>query len=277
MRFAVGLPNVGPFGDPTLLVELAVAAERHGWDGVFLWDHLLHRDPTWPTADPTVTVAAMAAVTRSVRLAVLMVALPRRRPWKVAKEFATLDHVSGGRMILGAALGSMDREYAGFGEAPSLQERARRLDEGLEVVARCWSGTPVDHAGEVYRVGDVRLLPPPVQQPRIPIWVGGRWPNPAPFRRAARWDGVMPIHGDYGRGTTMPPEVVAEIRRTVAGMRPPDRPFDLALEGATEAQGDADRLGSYAAAGVTWWVEAMGWWRGGPAAARERIEAGPPA
>jgi alkanesulfonate monooxygenase SsuD/methylene tetrahydromethanopterin reductase-like flavin-dependent oxidoreductase (luciferase family) len=276
VRFAVGLPNVGPFGDVSTLVDLAVAAEARGWDGVFLWDHLLHHDPSWPTADPTATIAAIAARTRAVRLAVLMVALPRRRPWKVAKEFATLDHLSGGRMILGAALGSMDREYAGFGEDPSLRERARRLDDGLEVVARCWSGEPVELTDGVYRLDGVRLLPTPVQRPRIPIWVAGRWPNPAPFRRAARWDGLMPIHGDFGRGTTMPPDVVAEIHRTVAAMRPDGQPFDLALEGATEPGTSDERLPAYAAAGTTWWVEAMGWWRGGPDAARERIDAGPP-
>jgi alkanesulfonate monooxygenase SsuD/methylene tetrahydromethanopterin reductase-like flavin-dependent oxidoreductase (luciferase family) len=276
VRFAVGLPNVGPFGDVGTLVDLSVAAEARGWDGVFLWDHLLHHDPSWPTADPTVTIAAVAARTRAVRLAVLMVALPRRRPWKVAKEFATLDHLSGGRMILGAALGSMDREYAGFGEDPSLRVRARRLDDGLEVVARCWSGDPVELTDGVYRLDGVRSLPTPVQRPRIPIWVAGRWPNPAPFRRAARWDGLMPIHGDFGRGTTMPPDVVAEIHRTVAAMRPHDQPFDLALEGATEPGVADERLPAYAAAGTTWWVEAMGWWRGGPDAARERIDAGPP-
>jgi alkanesulfonate monooxygenase SsuD/methylene tetrahydromethanopterin reductase-like flavin-dependent oxidoreductase (luciferase family) len=277
MRFAVGLPNVGPFGDPALLVELAVTAERSGWDGVFLWDHLLYHDPAWPVADPTVTVSAMAAVTRTVRLAVLMVALPRRRPWKLAKEFATLDQLTGGRMILGAGLGSMDREYAAFGEDPSLRERARRLDEGLAVLDACWSGAPAVLHGEVFRIDAVDMHPLPVQRPRIPIWVAGRWPNPAPFRRAARWDGVMPIHADHSRGRTMPPGLVAEIRDHVAAMRPAGAAFDLALEGATaERTGDDARLQAYAAAGVTWWVEAMGWWRGGPDAARDRIVAGPP-
>jgi alkanesulfonate monooxygenase SsuD/methylene tetrahydromethanopterin reductase-like flavin-dependent oxidoreductase (luciferase family) len=277
VRFAIGLPNVGPFGDPVLLVELAVAAERAGWDGVFLWDHLLHHDPTWPVADPTVTISAVAAVTDSVRLAILMVALPRRRPWKVAKEFATLDRLSGGRMILGAGLGSMDREYAAFGEDPSLRERARRLDDGLKIIDACWTGGPVEVRGAVHRVEGVELHPRPLQRPRIPIWVAGRWPNRAPFTRAARWDGLMPIHSDYGRGRTMPPELVADIRAHVAAMRLGDEPFDLALEGATgEGADDEARLGAYAAAGVTWWVEAMGWWRGGPEAARDRIAAGPP-
>jgi alkanesulfonate monooxygenase SsuD/methylene tetrahydromethanopterin reductase-like flavin-dependent oxidoreductase (luciferase family) len=276
LRSAVGLPNVGPFGDPTLLTELAVTAEERGWDGVFLWDHLLHHDPTWPVADPTVTIAAVAARTRRVRLGVLMVAVPRRRPWKVAKEFATLDHLSGGRMIMGAALGSMDREYEAFGEDPDLRERARRLDDGLAVIDRCWSGEPVEIVGGRFPVRGAQLRPSPVQRPRIPIWVAGRWPNRAPFARAARWDGVMPIHADFGRGRTMPPPMVAEIHRHVSSQRPEGRPFDLALEGATDDLHDP-RLAAYAEAGVTWWVEAMGWWRGGPDAARSRIEAGPPA
>jgi alkanesulfonate monooxygenase SsuD/methylene tetrahydromethanopterin reductase-like flavin-dependent oxidoreductase (luciferase family) len=278
MRFAVGLPNVGPFGDPVLLADLAVAAEARGWDGVFLWDHLLHHDPDWPVADPIVTISAMAARTSAVRLAVLMVAIPRRRPWKVAKEFATLDHLTGGRMIMGASLGSMDREYEAFGEDPSLRERARRLDDGLELIDRCWSGEPVEIADGSFRVEGVQLRPRPVQRPRIPIWVAGRWPNRAPFERAARWDGVMPIHAEHGRGRTMPPELVAEIHRHVTALRPPDRaPFDLAIEGTSgEVAGD-DRVEVYADAGLTWWVEAMGWWRGGPEDARARIEAGPPA
>lgn len=275
MRVAIGVPNVGPFGDPELLVELAVAAEAAGWDGWFLWDHLLYRDPTWPVADPTVTVAAVAAATERLRLGILMVALPRRRPWLVAKQLATLDRLSGGRLVTGFGLGSLDEEYAAFGEDPDLRDRAARLDEGLEVVARSWRGETFSYAGRHHRVTDVRMLPTPVQTPRPPVWLAGRWPNRAPFARAARWDGVMPIHADFGQGRTMPPATVAEVADTIRSTRGTLDGFDIALEGATAATEDPDRLATYAEAGVTWWVEALGWWRGDVDAARARVAAGP--
>ncbi|GAA3714887.1 hypothetical protein GCM10022224_095660 [Nonomuraea antimicrobica] len=256
VRFAVGLPNVGAFGDPALLVDLAVAAEEHGWDGVFLWDHLIYPDPAWPVVSPTVVLSAIAARTRRVRIGVLMVALPRRRPQMVAKETATLDVLSGGRLVFGAGLGSQDAEYADFGEDPDLKARAARLDSGLEEVTRLWG----------------RLPPSPVQRPRIPVWCPGRWPTRAGFRRAVWWDGAMPTFRDYGQERAVP---VAEFARVVDFLREQRGTldgFDVVLEGRA-ADGLVD---GYAAAGMTWWVEAMGWWRGGPEEALATISAGPP-
>ena len=83
---AIGVPNVGTFGDPSLLVELAVAAEEHGWDGFFVWDHQLYWDPQWAVADPVVVIAAVAARTARVRLGILVNVLARRRVGKVARE-----------------------------------------------------------------------------------------------------------------------------------------------------------------------------------------------
>ena len=96
VRFAAGVPNVGPFGDPLLLTDLAVAAEDSGWDAFFIWDHLLYRDQRWPAADPTVVIAAVAARTSRIRFGVLMNQLARRRVGKVARESVTLDRLSGG-------------------------------------------------------------------------------------------------------------------------------------------------------------------------------------
>ncbi|GAB2924893.1 LLM class flavin-dependent oxidoreductase [Nonomuraea fastidiosa] len=257
VRFAVGLPNVGEFGDPTLLTELGVAAEEHGWDAVYLWDHLLYHDPSWPVANPVVTLSAIAARTSRVRLGILMTALPRRRVQTVAKETASLDRLSGGRLVFGAGLGSLDSEYADFGEDPDLKVRAAKLDQGLDELTRLWE----------------RLPPTPVQRPRIPIWCPGRWPTKAGFRRAARWDGAMPTFRDYGHD--LPPVPVDEFARVVDFLgeeRGSLDGFDIALEGRA-----ADGLvEGYAAAGMTWWVEAMGWWRGGVADARRTIAAGPP-
>ncbi|GGS91347.1 LLM class flavin-dependent oxidoreductase [Nonomuraea spiralis] len=256
VRFAVGLPNVGEFGDPALLTDLAVGAEEHGWDGVFVWDHLLYHQPGWPVVSPTVVVSAIAARTRRIRLGVLMTALPRRRVQTVAKETATLDVLSGGRLVFGAGLGSLDAEYADFGEDPDLKARAARLDQGLEELTRLWE----------------RLPPGPVQKPRIPVWCPGRWPVLAGFRRAARWDGAMPTFRDFGRERPVPVGEFARVADFLAAQRGSLEGFDLALEGRA-----ADGLvEGYAAAGMTWWVEAMGWWRGGVADARRTIETGPP-
>lgn len=257
VRYAVGLPNLGEFGDPQVLVELAVAAEERGWDGVYLWDHLLYHDRDWPVVNPTVVLSAIAARTSRIRIGVLMTALPRRRVQMVAKETATLDLLSGGRLVVGAGLGSVDAEYADFGEDPDLKARAAKLDQGLEELTRLWKELP----------------PSPVQRPRIPIWCPGRWPTKVGFRRAARWDGAMPTFHEYGQD--LPPVPVSEFGRVVdflAEQRGSLDGFDIALEGRA-ADGLVD---GYAAAGMTWWVEAMGWWRGGVADARATIAAGPP-
>jgi len=279
VRFAAGVPNVGPFGDPLLLTDLAVAAEDSGWDAFFIWDHLLYRDQRWPVADPTVVIAAVAARTSRIRFGVLMNQLARRRVGKVARESVTLDRLSGGRLILGAGLGSVPEEFTAFGEPGDLRERAARLDESLEVLTGLWRGEPVTFHGEHVTVTGVTMLPPPLQQPRIPIWCGGRWPNKAPFRRAARWDGVMPTHTGYGLGETMPPAELAVVMRYIREHREDGAPpLAVALEGRTDGAA-ADRggrhVGAYRQAGLTWWVEALGWWRCDPAGAMARIRQGP--
>jgi alkanesulfonate monooxygenase SsuD/methylene tetrahydromethanopterin reductase-like flavin-dependent oxidoreductase (luciferase family) len=279
LRYAIGLPNVGMFGDPVLLLDLAVAAEAAGWDGFFVWDHILYRDPESPVADPQVVISAVAARTERLRLGVLIVPLSRRRPSKVAKEITTLDRLTGGRMVLGAGLGSFEAEWSAFGEDPDPRVRAARLDEALAIVARLMTGDPVVFTGDHEVARDVQVRPRPVQQPRVPIWIGGRWPNRRPFQRAARWDGVMPTHADYGLGQTMPPSALADVIAEVQRHRTSDAPFDVILEGATDGDpaGAAERIAPYREVGLTWWIEALGWWRGGPVDVRARIAAGPPA
>ena len=276
---AVGVPNVGPFGDPVLLAELAVAAEEHGWDGFFVWDHQLWHDPDWAVADPVVTISAVAARTARVRLGILVNVLARRRVGKVARESVTLDQLSGGRLVFGAGLGAYAGEFTAFGESGDARERAARLDESLHLLDALWRGEPVTFDGEYLTARDVTMRPRPVQQPRIPVWVGGRWPNQAPFRRAARWDGVMPTHRDYGLGETMPPDELRTVLRYTREHRSSPGPFDVALEGRTDgAAPDRGRrhVAPYLDAGLTWWIEALGWWRGTPADALARIRQGPP-
>jgi len=259
---AVGVPNVGPFGDPALLVELAVAAEEHGWDGFFVWDHQLWPDPEWAAADPVVVLSAIAARTARVRIGILVNVLARRRVGKVARESVTLDRLSGGRLVFGAGLGSYAGEFTAFGESGEARERAARLDESLTLLDALWRGEPVTMHGEYLTARDVTMRPGPVQQPRIPVWVGGRWPNKAPFRRAARWDGVMPTHRDYGLGETMPPDELRAVLRYTLGQRSDGGPFDVALEGRTDGatpDRGARQVARYVDAGLTWWIEALGW------------------
>jgi alkanesulfonate monooxygenase SsuD/methylene tetrahydromethanopterin reductase-like flavin-dependent oxidoreductase (luciferase family) len=281
MRFAIGLPNVGAYGDPELLVELGIMAERSGWDGVFIWDHVAYREPGWPVADPQVAVAALAATTKHVRLGVLMVALPRRRPWKVARELASLDVLSGGRATFGAGLGSQAlQEYEAFGEQGDAKVRAERLDEALEVVVGLWSGAPFTHQGKYYTVTNGQFLPRPVQQPRIPVWIAGRWPARRPFARAARWDGVFPTHVDVEPAQTMSPVQLEDIvAYTLSQRNPSADPFDVIIEGHTDpadSSSEARRIADYEDVGLTWWIEKLGWFRGSVDDMRQRVQAGPP-
>jgi alkanesulfonate monooxygenase SsuD/methylene tetrahydromethanopterin reductase-like flavin-dependent oxidoreductase (luciferase family) len=279
-RCAVGVPTVSTFGDPRMLVELAVAAEEAGWDGFFLWDHLLWRDPAGHVADPTVVISAVAARIERIRFGVMVNLLARRRAAKVARETVTLDLLSGGRLIVGAGLGSLPAEFTAFGENADPRVRAARLDESLHLLDALWTGQPVTFRGEYLTATDVTMQPRPVQRPRIPIWCGGRWPNRRPFRRAARWDGVIATHTGYGLGETMPPDELRAVIRYTREHRTADGPFDVALEGRTDGSA-ADRGGqlvaAYVRAGLTWWIEALGWWRGTPAEAMDRIRQGPPA
>jgi alkanesulfonate monooxygenase SsuD/methylene tetrahydromethanopterin reductase-like flavin-dependent oxidoreductase (luciferase family) len=277
VRFAVGLPNVREYGDPALLVELGHEAELAGWDGVFIWDHLDYREPEAPVADPWIAVAGLADRTQRIALGVMVCALARRRPSKVAREAASLDVLSGGRLRFGAGLGSLaEEEFAAFGEDPDPRVRAARLDEALDIVAGLWSGEPFSYEGEHHVVRSAQFLPTPLQRPRIPIWIAGRWPARPPFRRAARWDGVFPTHRDVGHAETMTPEQLAEIVAYTRSHRAADGPFDVVMEGQSEGT-DVARIDSYARVGLTWWIEKLGWFRGSLAEMRARIAAGPPA
>lgn len=239
MRFALSLPNMGRVDR---LVEIAVAAERNGWDGVFLWDHVhFFREMRLDVHDPWVVLGAIAQATSRVRLGPMVTPLARRRPQNFAKEVVTLDHLSGGRAVAGVGLGfPPDDEFAAFGEPAGDRERADRLDEALDVVTALWSGGPVRHAGEHFTV-DAELRPVPLQQPRPPIWVAAMWPNRRPIARAARYDGVVPL-GENGEPA--PPEVIRQIAELVG----PDREVVAAwLEGHSAAE--------YEAAGATWLTE----------------------
>lgn len=284
MRCGLYVPNFGAFGDARALAELGAEAEAAGWDGVFLWDHVDRPFPT-EVADPWIALAAIACATERIRLGALVTPLARRRPWKVARETVTLDRLSGGRLVFGAGLGSAggaEVEWARFGEETDLAVRAEMLDEALAILDGLWSGEPFAFEGRHHRIGETRFRPRPLQRPRIPVWIAGTWPprpGAAPYRRAARWDGVFPLLDP----TTV--DVAAELRKIrelVRSWRADRAHFDLvhlARPGADRGSFDA-----CARAGASWWLERMmpdefGATLQGPwpvEAMRRHVRAGPP-
>lgn len=275
MRYGVSLPNFGEGIDARAVARLALEAEEAGWDGFFLWDHLLAFSPgPVPVVDPWIALTAAALSTSRVRLGPMVTPLPRRRPVKLAREAASLDHLSGGRLVLGVGIGAMPYEWDYLGEEPDLKVRGAMLDEGLDVLTGLWSGEPFGHRGEHYRVGgdppeeDWRAIfyPPPLQRPRVPVWVAGTWPTKAPFRRAARWDGAFPMKVEGGRIVPMTPEDVRGVVLYVAEHRTADGPFEVVVAGETPGEDRAAGAGlvaAYEEAGVTWWIESIDPWRFG--------------
>ena len=272
MRYGIYLAILGPYAEPGLVVDLAQAAEAAGWEALFVWDHLAW---AWdvPSADPWVVLGAAAQATARLRLGTAVTPLPRRRPAVVASAVATLDRLSGGRVIFGAGAGGVAAEFTAFGEPDGAGDRAAMLDEGLEVITALWSGEPVDHAGRFYRVGGVRLAPLPLQRPRVPVWIGGH--SPAALRRAARWDGWVVGCDDERGAMVVPPARIAAGAAAMAGQRPAGGPRDIAVTGASAGPGDPT-AGAYAGAGATWWLEHIHERRGSRASMLERISAGPP-
>nr|WP_042187168.1 LLM class flavin-dependent oxidoreductase [Kibdelosporangium sp. MJ126-NF4]CEL17866.1 luciferase [Kibdelosporangium sp. MJ126-NF4]CTQ90911.1 luciferase [Kibdelosporangium sp. MJ126-NF4] len=258
MRFSVNIPNFGDFADPRAVATVAVAAEQAGWDALFVWDHVVHVKALGrPFGDPWVLLTAAALATSRIRLGTLVTPVARRRPHQLARQVSTLDNLSGGRMILGTGLGApVDDEFGSFGEPTDPTVLAEILDEGLYLLERYWSGDAVTHRGQHFTVDDVALLPTPVQRPRVPVWVAGYWPNKRPMRRAARWDGVVPLFLSARHGFTPP---VSEVRDLVAYVREHRNggPFDVVVGGMSPADPAKarDLIGPLADAGATWWDE----------------------
>ncbi|HEX5407036.1 MAG TPA: LLM class flavin-dependent oxidoreductase [Pseudonocardiaceae bacterium] len=261
MRCSINIPNFGDFADARTVANLAVAAEAAGWDALFVWDHLVHDKTKLRTfGDPWQLLTAAALATSRIKLGTLVTPVARRRPQQLARQVSTLDQLSGGRVIFGAGLGApVDDEFGSFGEPTDPKVLAELLDEGLELLDRYWSGESVTHGGRHFTVRDITLLPTPVQRPRVPVWVAGYWPNRRPMRRAARWDGVVPLFLSARHGH-MPP--MEEVRDMVAYLREQradraDQPFEVVLGGIspTDPAKARDLLGPLADAGVTWWDE----------------------
>lgn len=249
VRSGLYIPLFDTLADPTVVARLAAEAEAAGWHGMFVWDQVRWHEPVLDVADPQITLAAVATATERIRLGPMVTPLARRRPVKVARETATLDILSAGRLTLGVGLGSdsFAAEYSMTGEELDDRTRARMLDEGLEILKAAWSGEPVHHRGEHYTVNGMRFLPRPVQRPGVPIWVAGLPGHDRPLRRAARYEGFIPVNLEHADQLAEMVGTLTPLRRA-AGKGPTD-PFDIAAALAPDVD-----PGPYVAAGATWWL-----------------------
>ena len=227
---------LAPFGelcDPRRVAALAARAEERGWDGFFVWDHLHYAAPVREIADPWITLSAVAAATERLRLGPMVTPPARRRVQKLTREAVTLDHLSGGRLVLGLGLGS-DRygELSRYGDETDGKRRAGLLDDALERLTAYWGG---------------ELQPPPLQRPRIPIWLAARWPNRRPLHRAIRWDGLFPVN-------LAGPDAIAELVGEIRVARSPDAgPFDVVVSNPPQTD-----PAPWEAAGATWCLTGFG-------------------
>lgn len=278
MKFGFVLPS----GDARTAAELAALAESAGWDGFFVWE------PVWGI-DAWVCLTAAAMRTERIRLGTMITPLSRMRPWKLASETATLDNLSGGRVIVAVGLGAIDTGFSAFGEQTDRRVRAELLDEGLEILTGLWRGQPFQFSGKHYQVQPCDFMPPPppVQQPRIPIWVVGAWPSKKSIGRAMKYDGLLPAALDTDaqgqrQVRQVTPAELGQLAGRVQAERGQSTPFDIVVEGVTPGDDPAtaaDVLRPWVAAGATWWIEAL--WQvidrpDGAAIVRQRLLQGPP-
>jgi alkanesulfonate monooxygenase SsuD/methylene tetrahydromethanopterin reductase-like flavin-dependent oxidoreductase (luciferase family) len=283
MKYGIYLPNFGPYGDAHVLTNLAQEAEEAGWGGFFIWDHIAGWE--LPMVDPWIALAAIAASTNRIRIGTTVTPLPRRRPWKVAREAVSIDHLSGGRLTLSVGIGGGKGEWDHLGEEPDLKIRGQMLDESLDILVGLWQGEPFSYSGKYYQIDNAHFTPKPLQQPRIPIWVGGNWPNKPPFRRAANWDGAFPLFHVWENEKEL-----AQLKDAATYLnkhRQNDEPFDIIMIGVTEdaeSEESIHLVQQRAELGVTWWLESITPFRAGAGyedewpirIMRERIMLGPP-
>jgi len=272
MKYGFVLPS----GDARTAAEFARAAEECGWDGFFVWE------PVWGV-DAWVSLTAAAMATKRIRLGTMITPVSRMRPWKLASETATLDNLSGGRVILSVGLGAVDTGFEQFGEVTDRKTRAELLDEGLEILTGLWRGQPFEYHGKHYQVkpADFHVPSSPIQQPRIPIWVVGAYPSVKSMGRALQYDGLLPaMLGPDGKISMQPliPEQVAGIRDYVVQHRPSGSPYDIVVEGTTPGEdklANTDLMRRWEEAGATWWIEAL-WEAPTQEEVLRRIQQGPP-
>ncbi len=275
-----------PGGDFRTFGDLASEAEAAGWDGIFIPDALSIETQGFPASDwfdPWIALALIAQQTQRIKLGTMITALPRRRPWQLAREVLTLDHLSNGRMILSVGLGAAEDD-GGFykvGEAMELKVRAQKLEEGLEIIGGLWKGEPCTFKGEHFQVQEMTMLPKPVQSPRIPLWVVGVWPKKKSVNRALRWDGIIlqKYREDKNSYPLLTADDLREVAQYIAEHRHEKSPFEIITGASTPGKHRKKALAivrPFAEAGATWWLESM--WTTSPDNNKvlTRIKQGPP-
>ncbi|HEY1485200.1 MAG TPA: LLM class flavin-dependent oxidoreductase [Micromonosporaceae bacterium] len=282
MKYGVVLP----FGDAAEVARYAVAAERAGWDAIFV------AEAVWGV-DAWVSLAAAAVATERIRLGTLLTPVTRIKPWDLATRVATVDRLSGGRVILGAGLGALHDGWLAFEPDEGRRTRVELLEECLEIYDGLLRGQPFTYDGKHYRVRPTTFYPPdpPVQRPRPPVWLVGAWvvgrDEQPSLARAARWDGLLPaVVSTSERAKADTPEELAGIAATTLALRAeaglPAEGFDIVLEadsyGQFRTMSTTDPT-AWSDAGATWWVES--WWNleranGDEGILLERLAAGPP-
>jgi alkanesulfonate monooxygenase SsuD/methylene tetrahydromethanopterin reductase-like flavin-dependent oxidoreductase (luciferase family) len=268
-RSAVVVPNAGAFADPRRLARLARDAEQAGWDGFFVWDTLVHEDKA--VIDPWIALAAVATTTRRVRIGTMVASAARRRPWKLAREAATLDRLSRGRLILGLGAGYRNVGFTAFGEDAKPRVKFGKLDETMSLLDAFFSGERVRHHGAHYHVESGPFLPRPMHG-RIPLWIALSGTGESELARASRADGVL---------GAVDLENIDIIREYVRLHRTRREPFDVVL-GVHEKRRPADAQAFARAArdaGATWIRYKVGSIVDSvddPAAVRRFVRRGPP-
>jgi alkanesulfonate monooxygenase SsuD/methylene tetrahydromethanopterin reductase-like flavin-dependent oxidoreductase (luciferase family) len=249
VKRGISIPNFGEYATPQRVVELAMTAEASGWDGFFLWDHIVVASQM-PVADPWTLLAAIAYATEQIEMGPMVTPLPRRRPWVVSRQATSLDALSNGRLILGVGIGFPPKEEFGtFGEPMDERLRADMLDEGLEVLQGMWSGRDFSFHGTHYSVEETQFEPQPTRGSGTPIWVAGGLGVARPLRRAARFDGYFPVKWDMTDWTA---EEVQELRELITTERGSTDGFDVVISGSFDAL--QDRSGAYEDAGASWYL-----------------------
>lgn len=275
MKFGIYAPNFGnTFGNPKHVTKLATEAEKAGWDGFFLWDHIIYTDEGYPDMiDPLITLTSVAENTETIHIGTTVTPITRRRPWKLARETVTLDILSEGRLILGVGLG-VSNEFSLMNEETNPKIMAKMAEEHLEILNGLWSGEEYSYEGKYYKLDKVKFLPKPFQKPRIKLWGAGTWPKKGPFRRAAKLDGVIPLSMDYTK-----PLTPSDFRNMIKYMKKHglEYPYDVVNISfdASKNSEKRDSILEFRDVGVNWWLELVSDWNGGYDKIKEIIMNGP--
>ena len=274
MKHGLFLPPFDGLADVERMADLAVLAEETGWDGFFVWDHLRYPAPVRDILDPYVCLAVMAARTSRITLGPMVTPLNRRRPQVVARQAVSLDRLSKGRLVMGFGIGDdyPGGELACFGELTDAVERGRALDEGIAIFRGLVSGEEVNVTGEFFKAHEVTFQPTAYRASGIPVWTAGRWPNPAPVRRAARHQGMMVIQ-------ITEPEQVVDLRAKLSEAGADLDHFDVVVWGQRDEKmifREDERYAEWARAGVTWFLTGPGPFNLDYDEVHQYVAAGPP-